>query len=91
MFLILIIYLNDMKLEQVSSFRYLGVTLDCQLNWKEHVETISLKIGGRLKLMSGIRSCLTIAAAKYVYNAIMQPLFDYCDVTWNKLSEGYNH
>ena len=85
------IYLNCMKLEQVFSFKYLGVTLDCQLNWKEHVEDISLKISARLKLLSRIRSCLTSVAARHVYNGIIQPLFDYCDVGWNKISEGCKH
>lgn len=82
------IYLNGTKLEPVYSFKYLGITLDCQLNWKEHVETVSLNVSARLKLLSRIRSCLTPAAAIWVYNGLIQPLFDYCDVTWSKLPEG---
>ncbi len=85
------IYLNCKKLEQVFSFKYLGVTLDCQLNWKEHVETISLKLSARLKLLSRIRSCLNSVAVRHIYNGIIQPLFDYCDVAWNKISEGCKH
>ena len=85
------ININGTKLEQVYSFKYLGMTLDYQLNWKEQVESVSMKISNRLKLLSRIRSCLTPAAAKCVYNGLIQPIFYYCDVTWSKVSEGCSH
>ena len=47
------------KIERVSSFCYLGVTLDEHLSWNEHVETICHKVGKRLGLLSRIRSYLT--------------------------------
>ena len=81
------IYLSGVKLEQVFSFNYLGVILDCQMNWKEHVGSVSVKVGTRLKLLSRIRPYLTPDAAKCVYNGLVQPLFDYCDIAWSKLFE----
>ena len=38
--------------------------------------------------MSRIRSCLTLEASKEVYTSLLQPLFDYADVAWGKISEG---
>ena len=52
------------------------------LNWKDHVEEMSMKIGIRLKIMSRIRAYLTLEAAKAVYNGLILPIFDYCDVAW---------
>ena len=57
------------------------------MNWKEHVESVSVKVGTRLKLLSRIRPYLTPDAAKCVYNGLVQPLFDYCDIAWSKLFE----
>ena len=56
------ININGTKLEQVYSFKYLGMTLHHQLNWKEQVESVGVKISNRLKLLSRIRSSLTPAA-----------------------------
>lgn len=36
------------KIERVSSFCYLGVTLDEHLSWNEHVEIICHKVSKRL-------------------------------------------
>ena len=38
--------------------------------------------------MSRIRSCLMLEASKEVYTSLLQPLFDYADVAWGKISEG---
>jgi hypothetical protein len=46
------------------------------------VEEMSMKIGIRLKIMSRIRAYLTLEAAKAVYNGLILPIFDYCDVAW---------
>lgn len=42
------------KIERVSSFCYLGVTLDEHLSWNEHVEIICHKVSKRLGLLSRI-------------------------------------
>ena len=55
---IAIIY-HGKKIERVSSFCYLGVTLNEHLSWNEHVEIICHKGSKRLGLLSRIRSYLT--------------------------------
>ena len=49
---------------------------------------MSINIGTRLKILSRIRAYLTLEAAKAVYNALILPIFDHCDVAWAQLSEG---
>jgi hypothetical protein len=57
-------------------------SLDKHLNWKDHVEEMSMNTGIRLKIMSRIRAYLTLEAAKAVYNGLISLIFDYCDVAW---------
>ena len=38
--------------------------------------------------MSRVRSCLKLEASRQVYTSLVQPLFDYADVAWGKISEG---
>ena len=51
-------------LERVAKFSYLGVVLDENLSWKDHVEYVSSKVSRRLGLLSRKRSCLTLEASK---------------------------
>ena len=76
-------------LERVAKFSYLGVVLDGNLSWKDHVvEYVCSKVSKSLGLLSRIRSCLTLEASKQVYTSLLQPLFDYADVAWGEISEG---
>ena len=51
-------------LERVAEFSYLGVVLDENLSWKDHVEYVSSKVSRSLGLLSRKRSCLTLEASK---------------------------
>jgi len=82
------IQLHGKEIDRVSSFSYLGVTLDENLSWNEHVELICNKVSKRLGLLSRIRPYLTLKAAKCVYNCLVQPIFGYTDTVWGGLSIG---
>ena len=79
---------HGQNIERVSSFCYLGVTLDEHLSWNEHVEIICHKVSKRLGLLSCIRPYLTQKAAECVYNCLIQPILNYTDTVWGGLSIG---
>ena len=58
------IQLYGKTLERVAKLSYLGVVLDKNLSWKDHVEYVSSKVSRRLGLLSRKRSCLTLEASK---------------------------
>ena len=70
----------------MANFSYLGVVLDENLSWKDHVDYVSSKVITRLWLFSRIRSCLTLETSKQIYTSLLQPLFDYADVAWGEIS-----
>lgn len=37
------IHINERPLEQISSFKYLGVTLNQDLSWDDHIESLIFK------------------------------------------------
>ena len=82
------IQLYQKTLERVATFSCLGVVLDENLSWKDHVEYINSKVCRRLGLLSCIQSCLLLEASKQVYTSLLQPSFHYADVAWGKISEG---
>ena len=50
-------------LERVPKFSFLGVVLEENLSWKDHVEYVSSKFSRRLGLLSRTRSCLPLEAS----------------------------
>ena len=68
---------------------FIGVVLDENFSWKDHIEYVSSKVSRRLGLWSRIRSCLTLEVSKQIYTSLLKPSFDYADVAWGKISEGY--
>ena len=43
---------------------YLGVVLDENLSWKDHVDYVISKVSRRLGLLCRIQTCLTLEASK---------------------------
>ena len=54
------IQLHGSDIDRVRNFCYLGVILDEELSWKEHVIKVCAKVNKRLGLLGRIRSCLTL-------------------------------
>jgi len=65
--------LNDQKLEQVSSSKYLGIFIDENLNWKIHIETINNKLTKLCGIFYKIRDLLPFDCAKNLYYALVHP------------------
>ena len=80
------ILIQGKEIDRVSKFCYLGVTLDENLSWKEHVGEVFNKVNKRLGLLGRIRSCLTIQSAKCIYNCPILPVLSYTDTAWGELS-----
>ena len=73
------VQLHGKEIERVSSFCYLGITLDENLLWNEFIELICDKVSKRLGLLFRIRPFLHLIAANNVYNNLQQPMFDHTD------------
>ena len=85
-----VLQIQSKDIERVTKFTYLGTILDEQLHWKEHIDTTCKKVNKRLGLLARIRSCLTLKAAKCVYNTLLEPILSYTDTAWGELSVDEN-
>ena len=62
--------------------------IDANLNFKQHVDKILAKISKRIgALGSIIRNNLTVDAANKVYQSLVLPVMDYCDVAWSSIGK----
>lgn len=75
--------LKQSNLEKTPSMKYLGVTLDPSLNWNDHIDNLCSKISKRLGLLSRLRKFIDTKTSKMIFNTLVLPLFEYCDVVWS--------
>ena len=76
------IKINNEPLAIVTSYKYLGVTLDSHLTYKEHVSKLVKQIKQRLFVFQKIRPFLTLSLAKLYLNAVVLSKISYCLPIW---------
>ena len=64
----------------VKDYKYLGVTLDCRLNFEKYAYLISKLVSHKLYLLGKIRGFLTEHMALSIYKMKILPYFDYGDI-----------
>ena len=72
---------DNMDLDEVSSFEYLGIVINNRLTWQD-VDQMFSKINKKLGLLRRIRYCLPLDARLLFFNSYVLPLFDYADIVW---------
>ena len=76
------LFLGDKPINQAQHYKYLGVLIDANLNFKQHVDKLLVKISKRIGVLGRIRNNLSVDAANKVYQSLVLPVMDYCDVAW---------
>ena len=81
------IEINGNIVNQVTLVKSLGVHLDNQLMWSVHIDKLCKKIASAIGALKRMRSYIPIDTATQVYQALIQPHFDYCCSVWDGLGE----
>ena len=71
---------NNISIEVVDRFKYLGIMLD------KHVSHLYSKIYPKLKLLGKIRCNIGQATSIYLYNCLLNPLFAFIDYMYNVIN-----
>ena len=61
--------------------------IDGNLSWECHINEISKKIASGISAIKRIRYFLPFEILLNVYNSLVQPHFDYCNVVWGNCSK----
>ena len=84
--------------ETVSNSKYeklLGVKIDHELNFNEHVSSLSKKASQKLNALSRIAFSMTFDQRRLILNSFLTSHFSYCPIVWmfhsRKLNERINH
>ena len=81
------LFYNDNALHTITNDKILGVFVDNNLTWSEHVKHISKKIASNIWLLSKIKGFLSKDHRVQYYKSYIQPHIDFCNVVWGSTSD----
>ena len=76
------IFMEKLEIAQTNTAKFLGVLIDCNLNWKSHIDYISKKIAKNVGIIKRLRHCLPIHILNTLYNTLILPYLSYCNIIW---------
>ena len=71
------VQINGTSLERCNDYKYLGVYLDKDLNWKKHIDYLSEKISKSCGILSKLRHILELDTLREVYHALVHSYVRY--------------
>ena len=80
------IMIDNTPIEQVDSFKYLGVVLDSVLSFSNHIDYISRKLSSRIAMLGRSSKFLSKHLLLILYKSLALPYIDYCDIVWDSCS-----
>ena len=78
--------IEGIPIKQVHDTRSLGVQIDETLQWDRHIDNISKTIAAGISAIKRCRACLPNETLILLFNAVVKPHFDYCDIVWGNCS-----
>ena len=69
-------------IEQKTSVKYLGVILDNQMKWKDHISLVSSKVSRAIGMIKYAKKVLPTNLLKMLYLGLVEPHFRYCCSVW---------
>ena len=82
---------NGEHIESVTEFKYLGVTLDRHLTFKNHIAKIGKKVTQRTCILWKMCNYISQDLTKYLYLSLIHPIFTYCDFAYDLCNKGASH
>ena len=74
--------INDMKIREAKSMKYLGVIIDSKLNWIDHITYIKNKVAKGIGIIRKAQKLLNKKALLNLYHTLIFPYLIYCVEIW---------
>ena len=79
--------IGNVKLKRVKNKKILVVVIDQSLGWHDHIDSVCKKVKKGLGVLRRIRDVVPSDSLIKVFNATIQPHFDYCSSVWDNCSK----
>ena len=75
--------MNTKTIKQVTSAKYLGITINEKLRWAEHISNISKKANATLGFLHrNLKKCPSFIKNS-CYKSLIVPILEYCCTVWD--------
>ena len=81
--------LNGNDLEYVTHYKYLGITLDSTLTFKNQIQNTIKIVAHKISLLQKIQNYINENAAIQIYKTMIIPYLDYGDIITYNISNKY--
>jgi hypothetical protein len=82
----LVIKIENIKLQQVTEFKYLGVLIDDKLNWNSQYDEVCKRMSERVYLINRHKRIMSQHWLHLITSALLVSVLDYCLTAWGNLS-----
>ena len=82
---------ENVDIEQVQKFKFLGVIVNDTLSWGDHIDFVCNKVTRSLSLLRRLSWFLPRPLLLLYLKSYILPLFDYCDSVWSVCTKQDSH
>ena len=76
------IFINNKTIKEVNSIKYLGIMIDSNLNWKEHISVVSRKLSRSIGILLKLRYYVNTNILRQLYYSLIYPHLIYGLIIW---------
>ncbi len=74
--------IENIAIDRVSDFKFLGITINEHLSWKSHIDKFSDKISKTMDVLNKLKHFVPLNARVMIYNSLMLSHLNYCILAW---------
>ncbi len=79
--------INNEPLHKVTISKYLGMFIDSNIKWDDHINDMIPKISAKIGILRSLRNIVLTDTLKQIYNAIVHLHLDYGDAVYDSASQ----
>ncbi|KAJ0176374.1 hypothetical protein K1T71_007553 [Dendrolimus kikuchii] len=73
---------NCESISQTTSIRYLGVEVDDNFTFQNHIKNLSKRVRKLIYIMRSLRACVNNRILRLVYTSLCESIITYCITSW---------
>ena len=74
--------INDTVIKRVNSIKFLGVMIQENMKWDDHIKMVEFKISKNLGIMKKSKCFVHSKGLKNIYFALIHSYINYCNIAW---------
>ena len=76
------IHINNVNIESVQNFNFLGLHLSSDMTWNFHISEVSKEISRNIGILKKLKLIVPNNILLTIYNTLILPHINYCLLSW---------